>query len=37
VDGLLGYGWDVQGVLGDSGFSGQTTQETARIEWSFHR
>lgn len=37
VDGLLGYGWDVQGVLGESSFSGHTTQETARIEWSFQR
>lgn len=35
---LLGYGWEIEGELGEaSAFSGQTTQETARIEWSFHR
>ncbi len=36
-DSLLGYGFDVEGVLGDGAFSGQTVEETQRIEWAFHR
>ncbi|MBX3621316.1 MAG: fibronectin type III domain-containing protein [Rhizobacter sp.] len=36
---LAGYGWDVSGQLDADGnsFHGSTMQETARIEWSFHR
>ena len=38
-DTLAGWGWDVQGTVSGDGntISGSAMQDTAKIEWSFHR